>query len=120
MEVGVEAHVDPQAVGDEAPEGAEDSPSPVDHRHPAMKASDDPVRGVIDAHQHRIFLAFSKQRSANPSGAYVGKADRKALLVGQLLKGHGFRWSPTRKAWVRMLNNRGRYAAMRVREKLDA
>ena len=38
----------------------------------------------------------------------------------QLLKGHGFRWSPTRKAWVRMLNNPGRYAAMRVREKLDA
>lgn len=38
----------------------------------------------------------------------------------QLLKGHGFRWSPTRKAWVRMLNGRGRYAAMRVREKLDA
>ena len=38
----------------------------------------------------------------------------------QLLKGHGFRWSPTRKAWVRMLNNPGRYAAMRVRERLDA
>lgn len=38
----------------------------------------------------------------------------------QLLKGHGFRWSPTRKAWVRMLNNRGRYAAMCVRERLDS
>ena len=38
----------------------------------------------------------------------------------QLLKGHGFRWSPTRKAWVRMLNGRGRFAAMCVREKLDA
>lgn len=38
----------------------------------------------------------------------------------QMLKGYGFRWSPTRKAWVRMLNGRGRYAAMRVRERLDA
>ena len=38
----------------------------------------------------------------------------------QLLKSNGFRWSPTRKAWVRMLNDPGRYAAMRVRSKLDA
>ncbi len=38
----------------------------------------------------------------------------------QMLKGYGFRWSPTRKAWVRMLNNRGRFAAMCVRERLDA
>lgn len=37
-----------------------------------------------------------------------------------MLKGYGFRWSPTRKAWVRMLNDSGRYAAMRVRERLDA
>lgn len=38
----------------------------------------------------------------------------------QLLKHNGFRWSPTRKAWVRMLNDSGRYAARRVRAKLDA
>lgn len=38
----------------------------------------------------------------------------------QMLKNYGFRWSPTRKAWVRMLNGRGRFAAMCVRERLDA
>lgn len=29
----------------------------------------------------------------------------------KLLKGRGFKWSPTRNAWVRQINNAGRYAA---------
>lgn len=33
-----------------------------------------------------------------------------ATLRGRL-KQHGFRWSPSRKAWVRMLNNGARFAA---------
>ena len=39
--------------------------------------------------------------------------------VRTLLKTRGFRWSPTRGAWVRMFNNEGRWAAERVREALD-
>ena len=39
--------------------------------------------------------------------------------IRTLLKSHGFKWSPTRGAWVRMLNSMGRYAAERVREELE-
>ena len=38
----------------------------------------------------------------------------------QVLKGHGFKWSPSRVAWVRMLNNAGRFAAQRVTAALNA
>ncbi|MCC5468020.1 DUF3560 domain-containing protein [Pelosinus baikalensis] len=37
-----------------------------------------------------------------------------------LLKSHAFKWSPSRGAWVRMLNGNGRYAADRVISKLKA
>lgn len=37
----------------------------------------------------------------------------------KLLKAYGFKWSPTRTAWVRMLNNAGRYAATCVRRELE-
>jgi hypothetical protein len=37
-----------------------------------------------------------------------------------LLKSHGFKWSPTRGAWVRQLNNAARFAASQVRRALDA
>lgn len=36
--------------------------------------------------------------------------------IRTVLKAQGFKWSPTRKAWVRMLNSAGRYAAKRVIE----
>ena len=36
------------------------------------------------------------------------------------LKGHAFKWSPTRDAWVRQLTNAGIWAGKRVREYLDA
>ena len=45
--------------------------------------------------------------------------DKPEADVRSLLKRHGFKWSPSRNAWVRMLNNAGRYAAERVREQLD-
>lgn len=35
------------------------------------------------------------------------------------LKSNGFKWSPTRKAWVRQLNNAGIWAASNVRKYLD-
>ncbi len=42
-------------------------------------------------------------------------ADTRAML-----KSHGFKWSPSRVAWVRMLNNAGRYAAQQVVAALEA
>lgn len=40
--------------------------------------------------------------------------------IRSLLKSYGFKWSPSRGAWVRMLNGNGRYAARQVMEKLEA
>lgn len=37
-----------------------------------------------------------------------------------LLKSHAFKWSPSRGAWVRQLNNASRWAAKQVRETLAA
>ena len=45
---------------------------------------------------------------------------KPAKEVRELLSGHAFRWSPSRDAWVRQLNNAGLWAAKRVREVLDA
>lgn len=45
---------------------------------------------------------------------------KPAAEVRKVLKGHGFKWSPSRGAWVRMLNNAGRYAATRVEDYLKA
>jgi len=35
-----------------------------------------------------------------------------------ILKSGGFKWSPTRSAWVRMITNNGRYSAKHIIEKL--
>ncbi len=40
--------------------------------------------------------------------------------VKSILKSHGFKWSPTRTAWVRQLNGNGMYAARQVIAKLNA
>ncbi len=42
---------------------------------------------------------------------YLELADKPSAEPRQALKSNGFKWSPTRGAWVRMLNNRGRYCA---------
>lgn len=57
-----------------------------------------------DADENRVMFIFD------------GKPDAPIRAV---LKSHGFKWSPTRTAWVRMLNNASRYAAQRVRQVLD-
>ena len=36
-----------------------------------------------------------------------------------LLKSHAFKWSPSRGAWVRQLNNAGLWAAKAIRAVLD-
>lgn len=48
---------------------------------------------------------------------FDGKPDAD---VRDVLKRNGFKWSPTRTAWVRALNANGLYAAERVREYLNA
>lgn len=40
--------------------------------------------------------------------------------IRSVLKANAFKWSPTRGAWVRMLNGNGKYAAKRVIEKITA
>lgn len=57
-----------------------------------------------DAAQNRIMFLFE------------GKPEES---IRTLLKTHGFKWSPRRRAWVRMLNGMGRFAAQRVRAQLD-
>lgn len=39
--------------------------------------------------------------------------------VRDILKSHGFKWSPRNVAWQRQLNNNGRYAVKRVIEELE-
>jgi hypothetical protein len=46
---------------------------------------------------------------------FEGKPD---VEIRTLLKKNGFKWSPSRGAWVRMLNNASIYASERVKEKL--
>jgi hypothetical protein len=55
------------------------------------------------------------------------RADNRILIIfdakppqpiRELLKRSGWRWSPTREAWVRMLNNAGRASAQYVTQKL--
>lgn len=57
-----------------------------------------------DADENRVMFLFDGKPNA---------------AIRAILKSHGFKWSPTRTAWVRMLNNAGRYAAERVRRELD-
>lgn len=48
---------------------------------------------------------------------FEGKPDSDTR---DMLKRHGFKWSPSRTAWVRQLNNAGLHGAREVRAKLDA
>jgi len=47
-------------------------------------------------------------------------AGKPAAEVRDVLKRHAFRWSPTRDAWVRQLNNAARWAGQEVRKALDS
>lgn len=47
---------------------------------------------------------------------FPGKPDEKTRAI---LKSNGFKWSPTRGAWVRQLNGAGRYAGEVVRKALN-
>ena len=57
-----------------------------------------------DTEENRILFEFS------------GKPDEATRTI---LKKHGFRWNPTRKAWVRQLTGNGRWAAQSVREAFE-
>ena len=57
-----------------------------------------------DADENRVMFLFD------------GKPEE---ATRKLLKAYGFKWSPTRTAWVRMLNNAGRYAATCVGRELE-
>lgn len=57
-----------------------------------------------DADENRVMFVFP------------GKPDE---ATRGLLKRHAFKWSPSRGAWVRQLNNAGLWAARSIREALD-
>lgn len=57
-----------------------------------------------DAEENRVMFVFP------------GKPDEATRT---LLKSHAFKWSPSRGAWVRQLNNAGLWAAEQVRAALD-
>ena len=40
--------------------------------------------------------------------------------ICQIMRRNGFKWSPTRKAWIRLLNNAARYAAKSISEQINA
>lgn len=48
---------------------------------------------------------------------FDGKPDE---YVRSQLKENGFKWAPSQNAWQRLLNDNGRYAAQRVRARIDA
>ena len=56
-----------------------------------------------DAADNRILIVFDSKPAEN---------------VRAILKSMGWRWSPTRTAWVRMLNNAGRASAQYVAQQL--
>lgn len=58
-----------------------------------------------DASDNRILIVFDAKPAEN---------------VRAILKSMGWRWSPTRAAWVRMLNNAGRASAQYVAKRLAA
>ena len=60
------------------------------------------------------------EEHADDNRIWVVFDDKPPADVRSILKGHGFKWSPGRVAWVRMLNNAGRYAAEQVTDKLTA
>ncbi|CAM5373608.1 DUF3560 domain-containing protein [Eoetvoesiella caeni] len=60
---------------------------------------------IEDTDENRAMFVFS------------GKPPKETRDV---LKRHGFRWSPSRNAWVRQLNNAAIYSARSVRAELDA
>lgn len=48
---------------------------------------------------------------------FAGKPEKG---IRDILKRHGFRWSPTRSAWVRQLTGNAQWAAQRAMQELDA
>lgn len=72
-------------------------------REPAELLHNSGVRLVQNVEANRVQLVFP------------GKPD---AAVRSLLKGRGFRWSPTEGAWQRMLNNAGIWAAKQILEEL--
>ena len=57
-----------------------------------------------DTDENRVMFTFPGKPSAD---------------VRDVLKAHGFKWSPSRSAWVRQLSNAGIYAAQQVKARLS-
>ena len=88
-----------QAAAQEAKANPEAAKAATAARYPKV----DGVDVEENAEQMRVQLRFP------------GKPD---VETRDMLKSHGFRWSPSQNAWQRQLNNNGRYAARQIMERL--
>ncbi|MCY1395961.1 hypothetical protein D9M71_109200 [compost metagenome] len=74
-------------------------------------------RQCIDVEQEAENYTYREDTEENRvMFVFPGKPDEQTRT---LLKRHAFKWSPSRGAWVRQLNNAGRWAAAQVRQLLD-
>jgi len=73
----------------------------------------DSVEEVREEHEGFTYLTDKEDNRIH--FIFPGKPDDETRA---LLKGNGFKWSPTRGAWVRQISNAGLYAASRVKAAL--
>jgi hypothetical protein len=89
-----------QAAAQEAKANPEAAKAAIAARYPKV----DGVNVEENAEQMRVQLRFP---------------DKPDATTRDMLKSHGFRWSPSQNAWQRQLNNNGRYAARQIMEQLS-
>lgn len=63
---------------------------------------------------------YTYREDVNENRVMFEFAAKPAEAVRDILKNSGFRWSPTRAAWVRQLNNAGRWHAQDAARQIDA
>ena len=79
----------PEAAGDAAPEGGEQTVAPVDDAHMAltMEGPDDVLGDGLGLHEHGIVELTVKQVGIDEAGTNIGEADIQVLLGSELFEG---------------------------------
>lgn len=77
------------------------------------KAKSTPAREAIKGH------GFTVTESKEENRILFQFEEKPSAAVCQLMRKYGFKWSPTRLAWVRMLNQAGRYQVQAVIEAMN-
>jgi hypothetical protein len=68
----------------------------------------------------RQYRDFTVEESAADLRIRIRFDTKPPAEIRTILKGHGFRWSPTEGAWQRLLNGAGRYAVSRAADEIKA